>query len=499
MITIGFSTRKIDESFLQHIKKSSGIKDVEIIPIENNGIYSLTQAYNMIIERSSNDIVVLCHDDIFFDTNDWGVKLLNHFNTTEYGILGVAGTTHLSNSGRWWENMNNMVGIVNHQSNGKKWKSQYCYDFKSEIIETVLLDGVFLSINKKLIKNIFDEDIKGFHFYDVDFTFSNHINNVKVGVFFDIRITHFSVGQTNNEWELNRIQFVNKHNEFLPYNIKPKIFYKEITSKLKSTPKVSIVILTKNNFELLNNCINSYKNISKYPIYEIIIADTGSDNENLLMIEDLVKSTSNVTLVKYDYYNFAKINNDVVKNHVSNDTELILFSNNDIQILNDVITSMVNTYNNDKNRIGTIGCRLHYDDNTIQHSGMQVSINKNNMIVFTHFGLKSSYVYFDSKKEVFGNTAALLMISKKLFENIGGFNESYKECFEDVELNIECLKRKKINILQSDAVSYHFESKTRNLNPEKNKNMSIDYEKLMIGSVSDNLSIIQKYIYKKVF
>ena len=77
MITIGFSTRKIDESFLQHIKKSSGIKDVEIIPIENNGIYSLTQAYNMIIERSSNDIVVLCHDDIFFDTNDWGFEPIN--------------------------------------------------------------------------------------------------------------------------------------------------------------------------------------------------------------------------------------------------------------------------------------------------------------------------------------------------------------------------------------------------------------------------------------
>jgi sugar lactone lactonase YvrE len=104
MITIGFSTRKIDESFIELLKKSCGIPKVEIIPLENNGEYSLTEAYNILLSKSSNDVVVLCHDDIYFDTKNWGPKLLNHFKRNqEFGILGVAGSTYLHEGGKWWE------------------------------------------------------------------------------------------------------------------------------------------------------------------------------------------------------------------------------------------------------------------------------------------------------------------------------------------------------------------------------------------------------------
>ena len=65
MITIGFSTRKIDEDFVNLLKKSSGIPNVEIIPVENNNQFSLTEVYNKILGESKNDIVVLCHDDIY--------------------------------------------------------------------------------------------------------------------------------------------------------------------------------------------------------------------------------------------------------------------------------------------------------------------------------------------------------------------------------------------------------------------------------------------------
>ena len=81
MITVAFSTRKIDPSFVELLKKTSGIKSLEVLPFENNGEYSLTQVYNMALEKSSNDIVVLCHDDLYFDSNNWGQKVLNHFKT----------------------------------------------------------------------------------------------------------------------------------------------------------------------------------------------------------------------------------------------------------------------------------------------------------------------------------------------------------------------------------------------------------------------------------
>ena len=48
MITIGFSTRKIDQTFVEMLKKTSGVSKPEVIPFENNGEFSLTEVYNKI-------------------------------------------------------------------------------------------------------------------------------------------------------------------------------------------------------------------------------------------------------------------------------------------------------------------------------------------------------------------------------------------------------------------------------------------------------------------
>ena len=79
MITIGYSTKKIDLEFRDYIEKSCGIKGVEVIPFENPGTHSLSEVYNILLEKSSNDIVILCHDDIYFEKPNWGNKILKHF------------------------------------------------------------------------------------------------------------------------------------------------------------------------------------------------------------------------------------------------------------------------------------------------------------------------------------------------------------------------------------------------------------------------------------
>jgi len=231
MITIGFSTRKIDSSFVELLKKSCGVSNPQIIPIENEGKYSLPEAYNMILEMATNDIVVLCHDDIYFDSKNWGSKILKHFKRSpEYGVLGLAGSTQLPESAKWWEDFSKMKGIVNHEHEGKKWESKYSASLGNQIEDVVLVDGLFIVLNKKNIKQPFNEEIKGFHFYDVDFSFRNFIEDVKIGVIYDVRVTHKSIGQTNDEWEQNRIKFSEKHKDKLPVKIKRNL---DINSPLK--------------------------------------------------------------------------------------------------------------------------------------------------------------------------------------------------------------------------------------------------------------------------
>ena len=220
MITIGYSTKKIDPEFIEYLRKSSGNPKVEIIPFENPGTHSLTEAYNIILEKASNDIVVLCHDDIYFDTKNWAQKLVKHFKRNpDYGILGVAGSIHLPSSGMWWEDPKKMRGIVNHEHEGKKWTSTYSTNLGNQIEDVVLVDGLFMVVNTKKIKKTYSEDVEGFHMYDVDFCVNNFLEDVKVGVIYDIRITHLSIGQTNEQWEENRKSFASKFEGKLPLRV----------------------------------------------------------------------------------------------------------------------------------------------------------------------------------------------------------------------------------------------------------------------------------------
>lgn len=219
MITVGYSTRESKPEFIEYLKKSSGFKKINVIEKINKGDKSLSEIYNEILNESETDIVVLCHDDIYFDTNAWYPKLLKHFEKSDFGILGVAGTTSMPKSGMWWEDRRKMVGIVNHESNGQKWESKYSESQGNQIQPTIIVDGLFIAVDKRKIKKYFVEEFVGFHFYDIPFCLENYLEGVKIGVITNIRITHKSIGQTNEQWESNRKIFESKYEKNLPIKI----------------------------------------------------------------------------------------------------------------------------------------------------------------------------------------------------------------------------------------------------------------------------------------
>jgi hypothetical protein len=254
-LTIGFSTRKSNPEFVEYLKKSSGFKKVQVIEKVNNGEKSLSQVYNEILSESENDIVVFCHDDIYFDTPSWYHKILKHFEKTDYGILGVAGTTYMPKSGQWWEQRKKMHGIVNHEHQGKKWTSKYSEDLGKKIKEVIVVDGLFISLSKSKIKHKFDESVEGFHFYDLNFCFPNYLDGVKIGVIFDVRITHKSIGVTNDQWEINRVKFSEKYSENLPVKlpIDPNVRLKVLIGCLSFSNLTGSELYV---YELAKNLIN---------------------------------------------------------------------------------------------------------------------------------------------------------------------------------------------------------------------------------------------------
>jgi len=235
MITIGFSTRKDNPEYIKHLQKMFSHPKVQIIQKINNGEKSLTKVYNEILEESKFNYVVLLHDDLILETKNLVPKIIKMFDkNSEYGVIGIAGTTDLID-GRWWTLKESMNGIVTHASEGKIWTNKYSEHQGESIKEMVVLDGLFLMINKDKIKHNFDEEFDGFHLYDVSFCFSNYIDGVKIGLTTQFKVTHKSVGMVNEKWEQNKLKFEEKFKTYLPVRLtKNKTFDEKLIFNPKS-------------------------------------------------------------------------------------------------------------------------------------------------------------------------------------------------------------------------------------------------------------------------
>lgn len=500
MITIVYSTHKDSEynhDFKQHLVKSVGIAGVQILEYENKNQYSLSEIYNKGIKESKFDIVVCLHNDIKLE-NGWGLKLLKDFEINpEYGIIGKAGSCYFPESGVYWERMQQtMVGQVYHHPDGQnKWLSKYSAKLPF-LIPVVTIDGLFIAFDKTKIKHKFDETIGKFHFYDHSFCVPNYLDGVKIGVTSSFEITHKSVGQPNQEFFESKEKFLEKWGSKLPLDLKPEsIYVPNIQERpIKNIGKVAVIIPTKGKVEMLYECVKSFYDNCNSQLFDIFIADTGSSQDEIQFIKQRIVPLGNIKLIEYDYYNFAKINNDVVKNHVSDEYEFILLSNNDIKILNNVIYGMLKIFK-ENGKTGTVGARLHFGDNTVQHDGIFGGFNtKNNTFGVSHLGLNSYYNFNTSVKKVLGNTGGLMMIRKKILEKIGFLNENYISCFEDVEVNMNCILIGYENVCDSNLVAYHYESQTRNEDPDNMKKLHQDYVNNLYPFFLNNFKKLEKHL-----
>ena len=218
-ITVVCSTRKIDESYVKHVRKFFSHPKNQYIFVENDGSKSLTEVYNDGLEKSVNDIVVFIHDDLEFETKNLTPKIIKLFDRNpDYGILGLAGTDNLL-SGQWWEDKDSMQGQVGHINGDKRYVSKYSKSFGDTIKEVTVIDGLFMMVHKKRIKKTFDTQFEGFHFYDLPICLLNHLEGVKIGVTTKIKLYHKSIGEVDKKWRKNKLFFEALYEKYLPLKV----------------------------------------------------------------------------------------------------------------------------------------------------------------------------------------------------------------------------------------------------------------------------------------
>jgi hypothetical protein len=85
-----------------------------------------------------------------------------------------------------------------------------------------------------------------------------------------------------------------------------------------------------------------------------------------------------------------------------------------------------------------------------------------------------------------------------IFIKFGMFSEQYKNCYEDVQLNLTALINDRSNYCCGSAVAFHHESATRNKNQMKQIQQNEDMQKLYeFVRKNSTFKKIKEMVYKK--
>ncbi|MBD3809888.1 MAG: glycosyltransferase, partial [Sulfuricurvum sp.] len=205
------------------------------------------------------------------------------------------------------------------------------------------------------------------------------------------------------------------------------------------TPKISIIIPTKNKIDYLRRCIDSILAKTNYNNYEIIIVDNASDEIDAIAYLDDLRHTrsSNIQIIPYhESFNYSKANNLGVKAATG---EVFLFLNNDTEVLHenwlDVMVSHIC-----RNEVGIVGPRLLFSDGSIQHAGVVLGMRGPAGNIFGY--LNTHETGYMNRLQIEQNysavTGAALMIKRSVFDAVSGFNATdYLNHYSDIDL---CLK-----------------------------------------------------------
>jgi len=226
------------------------------------------------------------------------------------------------------------------------------------------------------------------------------------------------------------------------------------------TERVTIIIPTKDKVELLQVCIESIRQHTDHPSYEILVISNNSEDEATYAYLEHAMRDGIVRFLRYDIpFNYAAINNFAVRHC---DSPYLLFLNNDTEVTSaGWLTSMLELAQH--NDIGAVGAKLLYADGTIQHAGVILGIG--GVAGHSHRYLPEHNPGYFGQHNAVRNysavTAACLLTRREVFEAVGGFNEDLAVAFNDVDFCLEVRKAGYRIVYTPYARLYHYESASR--------------------------------------
>lgn len=225
-------------------------------------------------------------------------------------------------------------------------------------------------------------------------------------------------------------------------------------------PKVQIIIPTCNGLSVLKRCISSLAQ-TRYENYQVLIVDNESTDEATLNY--LAKQPHRVEKIGNPdgRFNFAYINNRAAE---LVDAEFLLFLNNDTEIISPEWLSQMVGYARMEG-VGATGARLLFPDRRVQHAGIVHGYY--NGLAGPAFKLQPEWAgghlsLARVSRDCSAVTAACLLTPRKLFLEVGGFDEkSFEVAYNDVDYCYRLADRGLRSVYCAEAILVHHEGHSR--------------------------------------
>ena len=216
-------------------------------------------------------------------------------------------------------------------------------------------------------------------------------------------------------------------------------------------PKVSVVIPNYNGMKYLRGCIESLCNQDDLD-FETIIIDNASQDSDYKWVKEAYPDIIFKRLDKN--YGFSPAVNEGIKMAQG---EYVLLLNNDTVVEKDFISQLMKAIEQDEHIFGVSSKMIAYQN----HDIMDDAGDEYTVLGWAYkIGDGKSVKQFTKEKKVFSACAGAALYRKKVFDEMGLFDEDFFAYMEDVDVSYRARIYGYYNIYCPEAKVYHIGSAT---------------------------------------
>jgi GT2 family glycosyltransferase len=228
---------------------------------------------------------------------------------------------------------------------------------------------------------------------------------------------------------------------------------------------ISVVIVNYNTSDILRLCIDSFYKYNNQIIFEIIIIDNASNEENRLIIQNLSEIYPNISYIQLNNkIHFSAANNIGIR---KSKYDFILIMNPDIIFNESIIDILLNNFDDTTGAVSPvlIGKDGRFQRNYFQrypsikqfvyfHSILAKLFNKSSKKM--HRYLENHDIDINSNQPYIVEQlpCAFFLTKKNILEEINFMDEKFELFFEDVDLSYRIAKNYKLKLITKAKVTH---------------------------------------------